>query len=69
MIRAELASLIYKATKKSQKKGSLPKVDIPEVVIEHPRRPEHGDYATSLPLKMIASINRALKEAEKPTLS
>jgi arginyl-tRNA synthetase len=69
MIRAELADLIYRATKKSQKKGSLPKVEIPEVVIEHPRRPEHGDYATSLPLKMIASINRALKEAEKPKLS
>ena len=69
MLRDELADLIYKATKKSQKKGSLPKVDVPEVVMERPRRPEHGDYATSLPLKMIADINRALKEAEKPTLS
>ena len=69
MIRAELASLIYNAAKKAQKKGSLPKVEIPEVVIEHPRRPEHGDYATSLPLKMIADINRALKETEKPKMS
>ena len=69
MLRDELADLIYKATKKSQKKGSLPKVDIPEVVMERPRRAEHGDYATSLPLKMIADINRALKAAEKPTLS
>ncbi len=69
MIRAELADLIYQATKKAQKKGSLPKVEIPEVVIEHPRRPEHGDYATSLPLKMIADINRALKETKKPKLS
>ncbi len=69
MLRDELADLIYQATRKSQKKGSLPKVDIPEVVMERPRRPEHGDYASSLPLKMIADINRALKGAEKPTLS
>ena len=69
MIRAELADLIYEAAKKAQKKGSLPKVEIPEVVIERPRRPEHGDYATSLPLKMIADINRALKETEKPKMS
>jgi arginyl-tRNA synthetase len=69
MLRDQLADLIYKATRKAQKKGSLPRVDIPEVAIERPRRPEHGDYATSLPLKMIADINRALKEAEKPTLS
>jgi arginyl-tRNA synthetase len=69
MLRDELADLIYQATRKSQKKGSLPRVNIPEVVMERPRRPEHGDYATSLPLKMIADINRALKEAEKPKLS
>jgi len=69
MLRDELTDLIYKATRKAQRKGSLPRTDIPEVVIERPRREEHGDYATSLPLKMIADVNRALKETEKPTLS
>jgi arginyl-tRNA synthetase len=69
MIRDDLAELIYAATKKAQRKGSLPKTEIPEVLVERPRREEHGDYATSLPLKMIADINRALKEAEQPKLS
>ena len=69
MLRDELAGLIYRATKKAQRKSSLPKTDIPEVLIERPRREEHGDYATSQPLRMIADINRALKEAEKPTLT
>jgi arginyl-tRNA synthetase len=69
MLRDELADLVYKATRKAQKKGSLPRTEIPEVVIERPRRAEHGDYATSLPLKMIADVNRALKEADKPKLS
>ena len=69
MLRDELADLVTRATKKSQKKGSLPKTEIPEVLIERPRRDEHGDYATSLPLKMVADVNRALKAAEKPTLA
>jgi arginyl-tRNA synthetase len=69
MIRDEIAELVYNATRKAQKKGSLPKTEIPEVVIERPRRAEHGDYATSLPLKMIADINRALKEADRPKLA
>jgi arginyl-tRNA synthetase len=69
MIRDDLAEVIYAATKKAQRKGSLPKTEIPETLVERPRREEHGDYATSLPLKMIADINRALKEAEQPKLS
>ncbi len=69
MIRDELAELIFKATKKAQRKGNLPKTDIPEVVIERPRRAEHGDYASSQPLKMIADINRALAASERPKLA
>ena len=69
MLRDELAELVYRATRKAQRKGSLPKTDIPDVLIERPRRAEHGDYATSQPLKMIADINRTLKAAEKPTLA
>ena len=69
MLRDELTSLVYKAARKAQRKGSLPRTEIPEIVVERPRRAEHGDYATSLPLKMIADVNRALKAAEKPTLS
>ena len=68
MIRDELAVLIYRAIKKAQQKGSLPKTDIAQVVIERPRRSEHGDYATSQPLRMIADVNRALKAADKPGL-
>jgi arginyl-tRNA synthetase len=69
MLRDELAELVYKATRKAQRKGSLPRTDIPDVLIERPRRAEHGDYATSQPLKMIADINRTLKAAERPTLA
>jgi arginyl-tRNA synthetase len=69
MIRDELADLIYKATKRAQRKGNLPRTEIPEVFVERPRRAEFGDYATGLPLKLIADVNRTLKGAEKPTIS
>jgi arginyl-tRNA synthetase len=69
MLRDDLAELVYKATRKAQRKGSLPKTDIHDVLIERPRRAEHGDYATSQPLKMIADINRTLKAADRPTLA
>ena len=69
MVRLELEELIQKAAKKAQRKGDLPKTDIPEVVIERPKRAEHGDYACSLPLKMVAVVNRELKAAGKPTLA
>lgn len=69
MIRDQIADLIRDAAKKAQRKGNLPKTEIPEVLIERPRRETHGDYATSLPLKMIADVNRALKAEDRPKLS
>lgn len=50
MIRDQLADLITAAIKKAQKKGELPKFDIPDVVIERPKEPTHGDYATPVAL-------------------
>jgi arginyl-tRNA synthetase len=69
MVRLELEELIRKAAKKAQRKGDLPKTEIPEVVIDRPKRSEHGDYACSLPLKMVGEINRELKASGKPTLA
>ncbi|HSJ55234.1 MAG TPA: arginine--tRNA ligase [Anaerolineae bacterium] len=69
MIRDDVAQLVYDAVKKAQRKGSLPRTEIPEVALERPRQSERGDYATSLPLKMIADVNRALKEADREKIS
>ena len=46
MIANEISQLIQAAIKKDQKKGDLPKFDIPEIVIERPKDPTHGEYAT-----------------------
>ncbi len=50
VIRDQIGNLIEKATKKAQKKGDLPKFDIPDVVLERPKDPTHGDYATPVAL-------------------
>jgi arginyl-tRNA synthetase len=69
MIRDDLAQLVYDAVRKAQRKNSLPRTEIPDIALERPRQSERGDYATSLPLKMIADVNRALKEADKDKLT
>jgi len=54
-IKRTLIDLLIQATKEAQISGSLPSVTLPDITIEHPQKPEHGDYAASLPLKMARS--------------
>lgn len=51
MLKDELAVLTEQALKKAQKKGDLPKYDSPPVIIERPKKPEHGDYATNVAMQ------------------
>ena len=52
MLKHKIVSLLEKSIGEAQKEGSIPTVAIPEIAVEHPQNPEHGDYATSLPLKL-----------------
>jgi len=52
MIRRRIIELLTQAANKAQKSGKLPSVALPEITIEHPQNPEHGDYASSFPLKL-----------------
>ena len=74
MIANDIAQLIETAIKKAQKKGDLPKFDIPEIVVEHPKDLTHGDYATPValglarfarmaPVKIAEQIIKRLPEA------
>ena len=58
MLKQKLAELLEQAAKDAQANGQLPPVALPEITLEHPQNPEHGDYASSLPLKM----GRAVRE-------
>jgi len=52
MLKQTLIELLTQATIKAQQSGKLLSVTLPEIIIEHPQNPEHGDYASSLPLKL-----------------
>jgi arginyl-tRNA synthetase len=52
MIKQRIIGLLAAAASKAQESGKLPSVAIPDITIEHPQNPTHGDYASSLPLKL-----------------
>jgi arginyl-tRNA synthetase len=56
MIRKRITELLVRAANEAQKSGKLPSVALPEITIEHPQNPEHGDYASSFPLKLARTI-------------
>ena len=52
MIRDELAALVVQALDAAQASGDLPEFTAPAVQLEHPQRPEHGDFSANLPLRI-----------------
>ncbi len=54
-IKQKLAELLKEAVSEAQSQGKLPLVALPEITIERPQNPEHGDYASSLALKLARS--------------
>tara|TARA_Y100000590_G_scaffold272329_1_gene305755 strand:- start:13276 stop:14931 length:1656 start_codon:yes stop_codon:yes gene_type:complete len=52
MIIKIIEELLIGAADSAQKTGKLPRFTLPELAIEWPQNLEHGDYASSLPLKM-----------------
>ena len=51
-LKRRLIVLLAQAAIELQQQGKLPTVTLPEVTIEHPQKAEHGDYASSFPLKL-----------------
>src|SRR3972149_4055418 len=56
MLRHRLEALLTEACSRAQAQGLLPPMSLPEVIVEHPQHPEHGDYASSLPLKLVGAV-------------
>lgn len=58
-IKQKLARALEQAAKDAQQEEMLAPAALPEVVIERPQNPEHGDYASSLPLKLARTTEKA----------
>ncbi|MEK7215306.1 MAG: arginine--tRNA ligase, partial [Chloroflexota bacterium] len=59
MIRNDLTALVAEAVHQAQQQGLLPTLTIPDSPVERPQNPEHGDYASTLPLKLARSARMA----------
>ena len=51
----KLVRLLGEAVTRAQDAGALPQASLPEITIERPHDADHGDYASSLPLKLARS--------------
>jgi len=58
MIRDHIADLVTSAVDLAIADGLLPDIPFPEPDIERPKETEHGDYATSLPLRFARSAGK-----------
>jgi arginyl-tRNA synthetase len=56
MLREELARCLQQAVLKAQQEGALAAAALPEVLIEHPQNPGHGDFASGFPLRMARAM-------------
>ena len=56
MLRQELARCLREAVSKAQQEGVLATAALPDVLIEHPQNPEHGDFASGLPMRMARAV-------------
>jgi arginyl-tRNA synthetase len=57
-IRDDIAGLVDGAARAAQAAGEIPAVVLPEPTVERPARPEHGDYASNLPLRLARSARQ-----------
>ena len=55
MIRDTIADMLAEALRRAQSDGALPALEHQDPAVERPQNQEHGDYASSLPLKMARS--------------
>ena len=56
--RKRLAEALTEAFNRSREEGQVDAGSLPEITIERPAKPEHGDYASSLPLKLARLTGR-----------
>ena len=52
IIRDLIVEKVRRAVEEAQKEGVLRLDTLPDITVEHPSNPQHGDFATSLPLRL-----------------
>ncbi len=55
-IRQRVARILQDAIEEAQRQNLLPAATAADIVVERPQNPEHGDLASSIPLKLARSL-------------
>ena len=59
LVRDLISDRLRAAVADVQREGALPAFDVPAfVLVERPQKPEHGDFASSLPLRVTKAVGR-----------
>ncbi|MCL2757112.1 MAG: arginine--tRNA ligase, partial [Coriobacteriia bacterium] len=61
-MRQHAEKIVCEALKKAVDSGELKLAAVPEALVERPRDPEHGDWATALALRLSKELRRAPRE-------
>ena len=54
----QIQSILVRALSAAQAGGRLPDIDVPRITVERPNNPEHGDFASSAPMKFAKVMRR-----------
>ena len=68
-VEARLTELIDRAIELAKKAGKFPKTFAPEIRLEVPANPQHGDYATNLAMKAARVLKRSPMEIAETVVS
>ncbi|MEE9277499.1 MAG: arginine--tRNA ligase, partial [Dehalococcoidia bacterium] len=58
LVRDRVRVALEAALNAAQDDGVLPRVPATEIAVERPQKPEHGDYATSVALRLAGTVKR-----------
>lgn len=55
MIKNDITRCLIEGILRAQEQGLLPRVPLPDILIERPQNPDHGDYAATVAMKLARS--------------
>ena len=58
LVRDEVRDALASALRDAQERGALPRLPGAEIAVERPQKPEHGDYASSVALRLAGTVKR-----------
>ena len=65
LVRDDVRDALAAALDDAQARGALPRLPGAEITVERPQNPEHGDYASSVALRLAGTVKRAPLEVAR----